>query len=131
MPADADAEAPSLARPGGLSYLHIPASDPPGSARFYRSVFGWRIRDADSDSPAFADGTGHVIGHFVTDRPVVGDAGVRPYIYVEDVPATVARIVANGGEILARPFAEGGLTVALFADPAGNVLGAWQFAAAS
>jgi hypothetical protein len=28
--------------------------------------------------PAFTDGTGHVIGHFVTDQPVAGESGVRP-----------------------------------------------------
>jgi predicted enzyme related to lactoylglutathione lyase len=127
----AGAEPPSPARPGDVSYLHIPTSDPRRSASFYQDVFGWSIRDADTDSPAFSDGTGHVIGHFVTDQSVAGEAGVRPYIYVEDVCAIVERIAAHGGEVVKQPFAEGELTVALFADPAGNVLGAWQFGSSS
>ena len=30
-------EAPSVFRPGGVSYLRIPAPDPPASAEFYRA----------------------------------------------------------------------------------------------
>ncbi|MGA9874742.1 MAG: VOC family protein [Solirubrobacteraceae bacterium] len=127
----ASAEAPSLARPGGVSYLHIPTSDPRSTAAFYEETFGWSIRDANTDSPAFTDGTGHVIGHFVTDQSVAGESGVRPYIYVEDARRTAERIAANGGVILKEPFAEGHLTVAIFADPAGNVLGVWQFGSSS
>jgi predicted enzyme related to lactoylglutathione lyase len=121
---------PSVARPGGISYLHIPSTEPSRTAAFYRSVFDWTIRDPDAQSPAFEDGSGHVIGHFVDEQPVAGDAGLRPYIYVEDVPATVERILANEGEVLKAPFAEGDLTVAIFSDPAGNVLGVWQFSSA-
>jgi hypothetical protein len=120
-------EPPSVARPGGISYLHIPCKEPRRSAAFYGAVFDWTIRDPDTESPAFCDGSGHVIGHFIGEQPVAGDAGVRPYIYVDDVSATTARILANDGEVLERPFAEGNLTVAIFSDPAGNVLGIWQF----
>lgn len=125
----ASQEPASVARPGGVSYLHIPCGDPRLAAAFYTAVFDWNIRDPESASPAFQDGTGHVIGHFVDDQPVAGDAGVRPYVYVEDVAATVERILANGGELVKTPFAEGDLTVAVFRDPAGNVLGVWQFSA--
>ena len=31
-----------VARPGGVSYLRIPARDITESAQFYRAVFGWR-----------------------------------------------------------------------------------------
>jgi uncharacterized protein len=122
---------PSLARPGGITYLHIPSTDPRSTASFYECVFGWSIRDGDTNSPAFADGTGHVIGHFVSDQQAAGDSGVRPYIYVQDVPASAKLIAANGGVILKQPFAEGNLTVAHFADPTGNVFGIWQFGSPS
>jgi predicted enzyme related to lactoylglutathione lyase len=95
----ASAEPPSVARPGGVSYLHIPSENPPLAAAFYGAVFDWSIRDRDTESPAFQDGTGHVIGHFVDEQPVAGDAGVRPYIYVEDLPATVERIQDTFGQV--------------------------------
>lgn len=123
----ASPETPPVSRPSGISYLHIPTAEPARAAAFYRAVFNWSIRDAESESPAFQDGSGHVIGHFIDDQPVAGDAGVRPYIYVDDVPGAADRILANGGELLQEPVAEGDLTIAIFADPAGNVLGVWQF----
>ena len=112
-------------RPGGISYLRWPAVDPQKSAAFYEAVFGWKIRN-DREDPAFADGSSHVIGHFRSDHVVAGDAGVRPYIFVENLDAAIERIVAGGGEILTEPYPEGDLWVATFRDPAGNEVGVWQ-----
>ncbi len=75
---------------------------------------------------AFEDGSGHVIGHFVNDRNVVGDAGIIPYVYVDDVDATLDATVAHGGEVVRPPHGEGDLRVATIRDVAGNVIGIWQ-----
>ena len=111
-------------RSAGISYLRIPASDPHASADFYEAVFGWTVR-RDRDDPAFEDGTGHVIGHFVTDPPVAGEAGVRPYIFVERLDDTIEEITAHGGDVVTPAYAEGDLRVATFRDPGGNVIGVW------
>jgi hypothetical protein len=115
----------SVFRPGGISYLRIPADDPQQAAAFYRAVFGWTVR-TDRPDPAFEDGTGHVIGHFVSDLAVAGENGIRPYVYVDDVDVTLRRAVAEGGETATPPYPEGDLRVATFRDPAGNVVGVWQ-----
>jgi uncharacterized protein len=115
----------TVARPGGVSYLRIPAPDPPRSATFYADVFGWTV-DTSREIPNFRDGTGHVIGHFVADLAVAGAGGVRPYIYVDSVRATLDRLTANGGEIATPTYPEGTLLVATFRDPAGNEIGIWQ-----
>jgi predicted enzyme related to lactoylglutathione lyase len=120
-------EEPRVFRVGGVSYLRIPAPDPQQSAAFYEAVFGWVV-DADRDDPSFEDGTGHVIGHFVSDLPVAGGAGVRPYVFVESVEDTLAAVAAQGGEVATAPFPEGDLSVATFHDPAGNEIGVWQVA---
>jgi len=112
-------------RVGGISYLRIPAEDPHRSAAFYEAVFGWRVR-ADRDDPAFEDGTGHVIGHFRSDHQTAGEAGVRPYIFVERLDEALERVVAEGGEVVTAPYPEGDLSVALIRDPSGNVIGVWQ-----
>jgi predicted enzyme related to lactoylglutathione lyase len=112
-------------RVGGISYLRIPAQDPHRSAGVYEAVFGWSVR-SDREEPSFEDGTGHVIGHFVEDLPVAGEAGVRPYIFVERVDVTLDKVVAEGGQVEAAPYPEGDLWVATFRDPSGNVLGMWQ-----
>jgi uncharacterized protein len=88
-------------------------------------VFGWEVRGTPGH-PSFTDGTGHVIGHWVTDLPVAGEAGVLPYVYVQRIDDTLAEICAQGGETVRAPYPEGDLWVATFRDPAGNVLGIWQ-----
>jgi predicted enzyme related to lactoylglutathione lyase len=120
-------EEPRVFRPGGVSYLRIPAGDPPGAAAFYAGVFGWRV-DLARAEPSFEDGTGHVIGHFVADLAVAGEGGVRPYVFVERVDETLEQVVAHGGEVVTPPYPEGDLWVATFRDPAGNVIGVWQLA---
>jgi len=115
----------SVFRAGGISDIRIPASDPQASATFYETVFGWTVR-RDRDDPAFEDGSGYVIGHFVSDLPTAGDAGVRPYVFVERVRDTLDRAVAQGAEVVTAPYPEGDLCVATFRDPAGNLVGMWQ-----
>lgn len=112
-------------RIAGISYLRIPAPEPKRSAAFFEAVFGWTV-DADRDSPSFRDGTGDVIGHFLADLPVAGAGGVRPYIYVESVEETLAKVRERGGEMARAPYPEGDLRVATFRDPAGNEIGVWQ-----
>ncbi len=118
-------DASRVFRHAGISYLHIPALDLRVSAAFYEAVFGWRL-GGNADHPSFEDGTGHVIGHWVTDVPVAGEAGVIPYVYVHAVDDTLSSVLGHGGVVVRAPYAEGHLTVATFRDPAGNVIGVWQ-----
>ena len=113
----------SVARPGGVSYLAIPARDVARSAAFYQAVFGWELR-GDPDAPSFSDGTGHVIGHWRTDLEPAGEAGVRPYVYVQDLAAALDRAAAQGAEVV-EPYAQGSLRIAVIHDPAGNAIGIW------
>jgi uncharacterized protein len=115
----------SVFRAGGVSYFRIPAPEPHALARFYRDVFGWKV-DTDREEPSFEDGTGHVIGHFIADLPTAGEAGFLPYVFVEDVGATLERALAGGGAVATEPYPEGDLRVATLRDPAGNVIGVWQ-----
>lgn len=115
----------TIARPGGVSYLRIPARDIAESGQFYRAVFGWQL-DGGSESPSFHDGTGHVIGHWDTDLRTAGDAGIVPYIYVEHLDDTLGRATEHGGQIVTTPYPEGSLRIATIHDPAGNLIGVWQ-----
>ncbi len=115
-----------LARPGAITYLHVPAADVRAAAAFYRDVFGWSINGLDSDRPSFDDASGLLSGAWISKHLVAAEPGLLPYIYVADIGATVAEIVAHGGATLTEPFAEGLLTVATFRDPAGNVIGIWH-----
>jgi predicted enzyme related to lactoylglutathione lyase len=121
-----DAVDSGLARHGHVSYLEIPAVDVQVSAAFYEAVFGWRIEPRDAKRIAFDDGSGDLIGSWVTGRAVAKASGLTAYIYVVGIDGIMARIAASGGEIAKPPYAEGNLWVATFRDPAGNLMGIWQ-----
>jgi uncharacterized protein len=112
-------------RPGGITYVRIPAADRRRAASFYAGVFDWAV-DLDRENPSFCDAGGHVIGHFVADQPVAGEGGVRPYVYVESVDDALRRALDSGGKIATAPYPEGNLRVAALRDPEGNVVGVWQ-----
>ena len=126
-PDDPGVEA-TVARPGGISYLGLPARDAAESAEFYRAVFGWEVHGTP-DRLSFSDGTGHVIGHWRTDLPAAGEAGIRPYVYVTRLDEVLAKAVEQGAEVVSAPYPQGSLTIATVRDPAGNVIGIWQEAA--
>jgi hypothetical protein len=118
--------APGHDRHGKLGYLEIPAVDIERSAAFYEALFRWHVDRRDASTAGFDDGTGELIGHIVTGRAVSREPGFLPYIYVEDVDATIAAAASFGSEVVESPRPEGGLTVATIRDPAGNVIGLWH-----
>ncbi len=103
-------------------YLEIPAIDTRQSAAFYEKVFGWSIRHEDSDRPTFADPATYVSGTWISDREPVRTPGVLPYIWVRQIDDILARVIANGGEVVETDHAGN----ATFRDPAGNVIGLFQ-----
>ncbi|MEX2247205.1 MAG: VOC family protein [Dehalococcoidia bacterium] len=115
-----------LARPGGISYIQLPALDAERSADFYEQVFGWNIRGRGTPHVSFDDATGHVSGAWLTEHAISREPGVVPYVYVSAVDRTIEKITAHGGEIVRPPYPEGDLWVATFRDAAGNVIGIWQ-----
>ncbi|HEX4439566.1 MAG TPA: VOC family protein [Thermoanaerobaculia bacterium] len=110
---------------GKICYLEIPATDVERSARFYGSVFGWKMRRRGDGATAFDDPI-EVSGSFVTGRPPSRDAGLLTYVMVADIAATIELIVANGGEIVQPPVLGAPDALARFRDPAGNLVGLYQ-----
>ncbi len=107
--------------PAPIVFFDIAGPDMARQAAFYRTVFDWDVgADGRFTAPAAA--------------PLAGTLRADPaekviYIGVDDVTATLARIVANGGQIVAPRFEVKGVVVlGLFTDPAGNRLGLVEMA---
>jgi len=116
---------PTLA-PGKIAYLQIPSRNIEESARFYQSVFHWRIRKHDDGFFAFDDSVNEVSGTWIfRDKPIM-DAGILIYILVENVSSTMTAILAHGGSVI-QSAGEGARQItAKFQDPSGNTLGIFQ-----
>ena len=113
---------------GKICYVEIPTADADASARFYESVFDWKSRTRGDGARAFDDSTGSVSGAFVTGRPAHTTVDVMTYVMIDDLDATLARVVAAGGKIVQPRTVIGpsGDAYGFFADPAGNVFGLYQ-----
>jgi len=111
---------------GKICYLEIPAIDIKASVAFYQKVFGWRIRTRGDGNIAFDDGVGEVSGTWVLGRTPMTEVGLLIYIMVDEVAATAAKVVANGGLIVQAIGGDAPEITARFSDPAGNVLGLYQ-----
>lgn len=107
------------ARP--VVHWEIEARDPARQRAFYESLFNWDIGDGPMMAiPAGLGGpepgpAGHIRQG---DTP-----GVRLYVQVRDIGASLEQVRVLGGTTLSEPFdVPGGPTIALTADPEGNPL---------
>jgi predicted enzyme related to lactoylglutathione lyase len=116
---------PTLAN-GKICYVEIPARDIARSAAFYRTVFGWRIRQRGDGHTASDDTPGEVSGTWVLGRSPAPEPGLLLYVMVDDISQAVDAIVTNGGEIVQPVGVDAPEITARFRDPAGNVIGLYQ-----
>ena len=116
---------PTLAH-GKICYVQIPATDIARSAAFYKSSFGWNIRQRGDGHTAFDDATGQVSGSWVLGRQPAMQPGLLLYIMVDSVASALETVVANGGEVAQPIGGDAPEITARFRDPAGNVLGLYQ-----
>ena len=107
------------ARP--VVHWEIEARDPERQRAFYAELFNWTVGDGPiMGIPAGLGGpepgpAGHIRGG---DSP-----GVRLYVQVRDIRASLDRAVELGGELVLEPFdTPGGPTLAFVTDPEGNPL---------
>jgi predicted enzyme related to lactoylglutathione lyase len=94
---------------------------------YYTDLFGWKLDTSNQGGYGMTDAatTGVTVGVGATRNGSAG--GVTGYITVDDIDATLARATALGGNVVMPKFSPGpGATIALFADPSGNVIGLTQ-----
>jgi predicted enzyme related to lactoylglutathione lyase len=111
---------------GKICYIIIPAIDVDDSASFYEKAVGWKLRRRDDGSVSFDDPVGQVSGMWATGLKPHADSGLRIHIMVEDIDATIKKILAGGGKIVVPVDHEAHEITAEFTDPAGNIFGLYQ-----
>ena len=107
--------------PAPIVFFDIAGPGMAKQAAFYRSVFDW---DVGATGQFTAPSVAPLPGTLRADP-----AGKVIYIGVDDVTATLAKIVANGGKVMTPRFEVKGVVVlGLFTDPAGNPMGLVEMA---
>ena len=120
----------------GLGAVTLFVEDLPGTAAFYRDVFGLQPVAEDENSTAFGFGGAilnllrvHAAPELITPAPVApagSGSRVQFTVWVDDVDAVCADLTDRGVELLNGPVDRAwGQRTAAFADPAGHV---WEIA---
>jgi len=112
------------------AWVDLATSDAPAAREFYSKVFGWKI-DVNPDPQYGGYGMANV-----GDKRVAGiapkmspDAPTAWSIYIgtDDADDLAKKVQAAGGKVIAPPFDVGDQgRMAVFQDPTGAVISAWQ-----
>ena len=111
---------------GKICYIEMPAVNVKQSAAFYKEVFGWNVRQRGDGATAFDDTVGEVSGAWVLNRKPMTEVGLLFYIMVDNIDASIQKVIANGGEIIQPVGMDAPEITARFTDPAGNIIGLYQ-----
>lgn len=123
-----------------VSWFELPADDVARASTFYSKVFGWDTPPM-GENAAFAltvkadkDGNptemGGINGGF-HKRQGSSDAGPVINIHVDDIDARLEAIEVSGGRIIQpkTEVGEYGLSMAIFMDTEGNIMGVYNYGA--
>lgn len=110
-----------------VAHFEILGNNPAGLRAFYTGVFGWTLAHPEAGDQApytmISTNSGSELAGGIGQAERGPD--VKFYMGVADLDATLAAIEARGGAVVLAPrqVEEGGVHIALFSDPEGNVLG--------
>jgi predicted enzyme related to lactoylglutathione lyase len=125
-----------------VTWFEIIGKDPVKLQKFYSDVFGWKLTPPDprmgnyslleDGGKGIRGGVGGTLGDGSEGGPeVLAKGRVTIYIEVADPQAYLDKVSRAGGKVL-MPVTEitEGTTIALFADPGGNITGLLKAVAA-
>src|SRR4051794_25514532 len=111
---------------GTPSWVELSTTDADGSYAFYSELFGWTATEGAEQFHGYRtwmDGDRSVGGL----NPMGEFPAWTTYVATDDADATAEQVAANGGTVMVAPMDVGELgRMAVFTDPQGAVLGAWQ-----
>ena len=123
---------------GKIVHFEIPADDLSRAKKFYSTVFGWKMTDAEmpdmeyvmvgtteSDENGMPKEPGSINGGMLKREDPVRHPVVT--IDVESMDDALAKVKKNGGQVVREKMPVGDMGfAAYFKDSEGNVIGLWQ-----
>lgn len=113
-------------QPNQIDFVELPAKTAAALERskaFYTSVFGWSYKDWGDD---YSDTKDSGVGSGINADPEHRPTQPLVVIYVTDLTAARAKVVAANGKITRDIFAFPGGRRFHFEDPAGSELAVWS-----
>lgn len=111
-----------------IDYVEFAVNDLEQSKKFYSEVFDWTFNDYGPEYSGIQDprNPAEEIGGLSPHQPTSRGDGMLPLVRSDDVEATLARVLAAGGEVRIELHEYPGGRRFTFADPSGNILGVYQ-----
>lgn len=108
-----------------INYVEYPSRDLQATKRFFQQAFGWTFEDYGPDYIAFAN-QGLDGGFFRAETAARTDNGSALIVfYSDDLPATLEKVRAAGGEVIKPIFSFPGGRRFHFLEPGGNEFAVW------
>ncbi|TAK20197.1 MAG: VOC family protein [Chloroflexota bacterium] len=108
-----------------IVHFEIMGTNAIGLQKFYADLFDWKVGDAMPDMGFYGlvDGESSGLGGGI-GQDQDGNSRVTIYVQVPDLAVALDRAVELGGEVVMPPMEiPGVVTMAMFADPDGNIIG--------
>ena len=104
-------------------HIEIPAEDIQSAAKFYETLFGWKMQHDDQfDYTMWADGSGYGGGFNKVSEENPADR-IVVYIHSDNIEADLKKVEELGGSVVVpKTEIPGTGWFAQFKDPAGNLL---------
>jgi predicted enzyme related to lactoylglutathione lyase len=115
----------------GICHVELPTTDFAKSKAFYEKVFGWKVEvDPATAYGMWTADEGPGGGFNLVREPCTcGEAACLVYLRVASIDEKAKELAAAGGKVTTPKTAVGDMGwYAIFADPAGGVVGLWETA---
>jgi predicted enzyme related to lactoylglutathione lyase len=112
--------------PNPFAHVELSTDDVKKAKKFYSSVFAWKLDDMPAMAYTTIDVGGGVGGGLQKKQVPEQPSAWLPYVKVDDVKATMAKVVKAGGQAMLDYHEIGEMgSIGIFTDPQGAALGLW------
>lgn len=105
------------------AWFDISTPDAERARRFYQDMFGWPVNALDETYALVGGNDGLPAGGIGQSGPDSPYTGIVVYFEVDDIDIAIARAERLGGRRVMEPVATPLSSIAVFADPDGNLIG--------
>ncbi len=104
-------------------HFEVTGTDLPKLRSFYADLFEWKLQDFPDMNYVIAEKVGEGIGGGIGVDSTGGGGMVTFYVAADDMQGTLDRAVQLGGSVVMPVTEFPMVTIGLFADPEGHVIG--------